>query len=156
MNPKVADINTVTSYSFGKTDVIGHSLDQKHGYDKITIIKICLGGNKARKHENYTGVIRMLDVLFSNELSADSKAKILNEEFGIPMKDIEEEVKDMCDISQFYYELGIDKGISKGISATIEVAKEYGATRERVIEIIKEKYLLSDVEAKENTDKYYS
>lgn len=163
MNPQASDVNTVTSYSFTKTDLVGHSLDRKQSYDKITIVKICLGGNRAQEYENYTGVIRMLDVVFSNTLTADAKAKILNEEFGVPMKNVEEEVRNMCDISQFYYESGVSDGISQGLAqglacgirATIEIAKEYGVSRESIIDQIKEKYSFSEEEAKENVDKYY-
>ena len=157
MNPQVADINTVTTYSFCKKDIVGHSVERKHAYDKITIIKICLGGNNAQKHENYTGVIRMLDVVFSNELSADSKAEILTEEFGIPMEDIEGEVKDMCDISQFYYESGFDKGVSQGISQGISQGVkalildnlEEGKTKEAIIPKIIKNFSLSEKEANE-------
>ena len=149
MNPQVADINTVTTYSFCKKDIVGHSVERKHAYDKITIIKICLGGNNAQKHENYTGVIRMLDVVFSNELSADSKAEILTEEFGIPMEDIEGEVKDMCDISQFYYESGFDKGVSQGIKALILDNLEEGKTKETIILKIIKNFSLSEKEANE-------
>lgn len=156
MNPQVADINTVTSYSFRKTDIVGHSLDRKHSYDKITIIKICLGGNRAEKFENYTGVIRMLDVLFSNKLSADCKAKILSEEYEIPMKNIKEEIKDMCDISQFYYESGISQGLTQGIRATIQIAKKCGVSKEALVKEIKEEYFMSEEEAEKNVDKYYS
>ncbi len=70
------------------------------------------------------------------------------------------EVKNMCEVLDRVENRGIAKGIelgiSQGIRSTIEIAKEYGATREGLIEKIKEKYSLSDAEAKENVDKYYS
>lgn len=74
--------------------------------------------------------------------------KVVQEEEG--------EVKNMCEVLDRVENRGIAKGIAKGIGTTIEVAKEYGATRESIIEKLKEKYSLSEEEARKNVDKYYS
>ena len=72
----------------------------------------------------------------------------------------EGEVKNMCEVLDRVENRGIAKGIelgiSQGICVTIEIAKKYGVSKENLIEEIKEKYSMSDDEAKENVDKYYS
>ena len=73
-------------------------------------------------------------------------------------------VKNMCEVLDRVENRGIAKGIEKGmaqgltqgICATIQIAKSYGASKESLIEKIKEKYSLSDAEAKEKVNKYYS
>ncbi len=61
----------------------------------------------------------------------------------------------MCEVLDRVENRGIAKGISQGIRLTIEIAKECGINKENLIEKIKEKFSLSDDEAKENVDKYY-
>lgn len=160
MNPETADINTVTSYAFMKRNQIGESVDRKKSYDKIEIVKICLGGNSAQEYDNYTGVVRLLDVVFSNHLTAKAKAQILNEEFGIPMESIEQEVEGMCNISEFYYETGLNDGISQGISqgeinATIQMGHDYGIAKDEIINRIVWKYAMAREEAAERVEKMW-
>lgn len=100
------------------------------------------------------------DVVFSNHLTAKAKAQILNEEFGIPMESIEQEVEGMCNISEFYYETGLNDGISQGISqgeinATIQMGHDYGIAKDEIINRIVWKYAMAREEAAERVEKMW-
>ncbi|MBS5586511.1 MAG: hypothetical protein KHX36_09860, partial [Clostridiales bacterium] len=65
--------------------------------------------------------LRMLDVLLSSECRAEEKKQILEEEFAIQMSErVEEEVAQMCNLSQGIVERGIAQGIEKGIAQGVE------------------------------------
>lgn len=51
-------------------------------YDLLTAVMICLG---RPEDENYTGILKLLDVLLSSATAADDKRQILQEDFDIPM-----------------------------------------------------------------------
>lgn len=64
----------------------------------LSIIMLCPGGPEG---ENYDGVLRMLDVLLSNETSEAEKWKILQNDYGIQMtQTLETEVSVMCSLSK--------------------------------------------------------
>ena len=80
------------------------------------------------------------------------------ETFGNTKLDIEkyeDEEINMCKAIDDMILEGEQKGIQKGICVTVEVAKEYGASREEVIEKIEKKYDLPEKKARELVDKYY-
>jgi hypothetical protein len=60
-------------------------------------------------------VLKLLNALFSTELSAEVKKKILSDEFHIAMTEkLELEVDDMCNLSRGIAEEGIRQGIQQG------------------------------------------
>ena len=68
---------------------------------------ICLGD----EDDPTDKLLKLLNVLFSNEMNVSDKKHILNDEFDIPMSgSIEEEVNHMCNLSQGV----LDKGIVIG------------------------------------------
>ena len=83
---------------------------------------ICLGDAQERQAD----VLRMLDVLLSSECKAEEKKQILEEEFAIQMSErVEEEVAQMCNLSQGIVERGIAQGMAQGMekgafSATLD------------------------------------
>ena len=63
----------------------------------------------------------MLDVLLSSECKAEEKKQILEEEFAIQMSErVEEEVAQMCNLSQGIVERGIAQGMERGIAQGVE------------------------------------
>lgn len=66
------------------------------------------------------------------------------------------EVKNMCEVLDRVENRGIAKGLEQGIRATILVAKEYGATKESIVEKIIEMFSLPEDKAKENVERFYS
>ena len=66
-------------------------------------------------------VLRLLNVLLSSECGAEEKKRILEEEFAIKMSErVEEEVAQMCNLSQGIVEKGIAQGIEKGMAQGVE------------------------------------
>ena len=78
----------------------------------MSVVTICLGKPDA---ENYTGILKFLDVLLSSSRAAAEKKKILEEEFGVVMsEELEREVLIMCNLSQGVKAEGREEGIGIG------------------------------------------
>lgn len=104
--------NTITRYQLAEEYLAGEAREQRENYDLLSVVMVCLGEPGS---ENYEGVLRLLDVLLSNEISEAEKRHILEGEYSIPMtKAIEREVSLMCNLSQGIEDKGIAKGIEKG------------------------------------------
>ncbi|MBQ4505400.1 MAG: hypothetical protein II983_06965, partial [Firmicutes bacterium] len=66
--------------------------------------------------ESATGVLRLLDVMFSENLDVEKKKQIMLSEFGISMtKELEEGVSKMCNFSEAILERGMKRGMEQGI-----------------------------------------
>ena len=100
--------NTLTRYSIRPEPLIGNAAEKTENYDLMSVVTICLGKPDA---ENYTGVLKFLEVLLSSSRAGDEKKKILEEEFGVAMnEELEGEVLDMCNLSQGIKAEGISIG----------------------------------------------
>ena len=82
MNPPKVRENTITRYRLVEEHLAGAATEPVRNYDLLSIIMLCLGGPDG---ENYDGVLRMLDVLLSNETGEAEKRKILQSDYGIQM-----------------------------------------------------------------------
>ncbi len=90
--------NTITQYSITEKNIIGRISEKNENYDLMTAVMICLGKSDG---ENYSGVLKLLDVLLSSEKDPEEKCRILENEFGIEMtKNLESEVSELCNLSQ--------------------------------------------------------
>ena len=97
--------------------MIGEVTEPVRNYDLLSIIMLCLGGPDG---ENYSGVLRMLDVLLSNETSEAEKRKILQDDYGIQMSQaMEREVSVMCNLNKGVEEKGMAKGMAAGMTNAI-------------------------------------
>ena len=105
--------NTINLYQLTERHLVGVSKFPKSNYDLMTIILICLGN----PYENVTcDLLRLLDVLFSKEITADKKKTILREEFGIALTyDMEKEVNIMCNYSDYVEEVATKRGLKRGL-----------------------------------------
>lgn len=98
MNPPKYRENTITEYSIAEKNLVGNAKEKTENYDLMSAVMICLGGPDS---ENYTGVLKLLDVLLSSEKAPDEKKEILHNDFNIEMsKNLEREVSLMCNLSQ--------------------------------------------------------
>lgn len=89
--------------------MIGNATEKSENYDLMSVVTICLGKLDA---ENYTGILKFLDVLLSSSRAAAEKKKILEEEFGVAMsEELEREVLIMCNLSQGVKAEGREEGI---------------------------------------------
>ena len=94
--------NTIMSYHMTEEAIRGNVTEKPANYDLLTVVMVCLGG---KDKENYDGLLKMLDVLLSEETGPDEKKRTLQEEFGIAMtKKLEGDVMLMCDLSKGVYD----------------------------------------------------
>ena len=94
--------------------MIGNAAEKLENYDLMSVVTICLGKPDT---ENYTGILKFLDVLLSSSRAATEKKKILEEEFGVAMsEELEREVLIMCNLSQGVKAEGREEGRREGIS----------------------------------------
>lgn len=118
MNPPRRRENTITRYRLTEEHLVGEAVEPVQNYDLLSIVMLCLGGPDG---ENYNGVLRMLDVLLSNETSEAEKRKILQDDYDIQMtRTMESEVSVMCNLSKGVMEKGIAKGMEKGRAEGME------------------------------------
>ena len=92
--------------------MIGNAVEKSENYDLMSVVTICLGEPGT---ENYTGIVKFMDVLLSSSRAVTEKKKILEEEFGVAMnEELEREVLVMCNLSQGVKAEGREEGISIG------------------------------------------
>ena len=116
--------------------MIGNAVEKSENYDLMSVVTICLGDPGT---ENYTGIVKFMDVLLSSSRAATEKKKILEEEFGVAMnEELEREVLVMCNLSQGVKAEGINIGemrmlvkqVRKGRVTIEEAAEDAGMTVE--------------------------
>jgi hypothetical protein len=97
----------------GKIEILDHD-------DLTTTILVCLG----ERSEEPT-LTDLLEVALSNKIDPEEKIKILEEKYSIPMTiELEEEVVNMCNLSQGIKEEGIEIGIDIGDEKRIIISIE--------------------------------
>lgn len=107
-NPPKKRQNTITSYSMMEHNLAGDVHEPTAHYDLMTAVIICLGKPGDR---NYGGILKLLDVLFSDEAGYQERREVLENEFDIPMtQTIEREVDQMCNLSKGILDKGVDQG----------------------------------------------
>jgi len=122
MNPPKQRANTITRYRLTEEHLVGAATEPVRNYDLLSIIMLCLGGPDG---ENYDGVLRMLDVLLSNETSEAEKRQILRNDYNIQMtQTMESEVSVMCNLSKGVLEKGLTRGRVEGILSSIKSLME--------------------------------
>ena len=110
--------NTIMSYHMTEEAIRGSVTEKAANYDLITVVMVCLGG---KDKENYDGLLKMLDVLLSEETEPADKKRTLQEEFGIAMtKKLEGDVMRMCNLSKGVYERAVDKTLVDTIKNLLE------------------------------------
>ena len=131
MNPPKYRKNSITRYRLVEEQLVGEAAEPVKNYDLLSIVMLCLGGPGGG---NYEGVLRMLDVLLSNETSEVEKRKILQDDYGIQMtQTMEQEVSIMCNLSK-----GVEaKGMTNGILASIKnLVKNLGMSVEQAMSVL--------------------
>ena len=112
MNPPKDRMNTITGYKIHEYPLIGEVKENPSHYDLMNAVMICLGDDPESQDNN---ILKLLEVLLSNDAKASEKKKILTEEFGISMSEkFEGEVAKMCNISEGVVEKTWRRGIETG------------------------------------------
>ena len=124
MNPPKRRENTITRYRLVEEHLVGEATEPVKNYDLLSIILLCLGGPEG---EHYGGILRLLDVLLSNETSEAEKRKILEDEYKIPMTQaMERKVSVMCNLSKGVIEKGFAKGMTEGMAQGMAQGMAHG------------------------------
>lgn len=135
-NPPKKRENTITKYCVQEENLVGQVSERKDNYDLLTVVMICLGH---ARDENYTGILKLLDVLLSSEREVGEKKKILQDDFGIAMtKILESEVSAMCNLSKGVEERGIAIGVeTTTLNAIRNLMETLKLTAEQAMEALK-------------------
>ncbi len=121
-NPYVEMRNTIKRIHLTETNLVGNAPNLRGYYDTDEVVLLCLG---REKDGNYSGLIKMLDVLFSEDVSLNTKKQVLESEYDIKMsEEMQTEVYEMCDYSLGVYDRGVEKGIEKGLVQGIAQGSE--------------------------------
>lgn len=105
--------NTLECYHLEKESLL-EKKDWKGRQDIVNIVMIGLSKNLPERNEKYK-LHRFLGILFSQQLNAEEKIELLENEYGIVTgKKFREDVKKMCNLSQGIKEAGKLEGIKLG------------------------------------------
>ena len=92
--------------------------EKKENYDLLTVVMVYIG---TEEEKNYSGILRLLDVLFTGRISAGQKLEILQREFGIRMtEELETEVESMCNLSDLVERRGIEQGAAQANARAVK------------------------------------
>ena len=122
VNPLKSQRNTINSYRMTENQKVGNVVLDKSAYDLMEVTVINLG----KKDEASDGILRFLEVLLSTTRPAEEKIKILTEEYGIEVNEIQMEVDEMCNIGQKIWEDAEQHGIEIGEQRGIEIGEQRG------------------------------
>ena len=112
LNPAEKRKNSVVRYSIREENLIGNVREKVSDYDLMTVVILYLGDEASEPEGD---ILRLLNALLGTESSAEQKKAFLRERFAIPMtKYFEQEVSEMCNLSDGVEQKGIQKGIEKG------------------------------------------
>ena len=119
--------NTITRYRMTEENMVGAVKEPARDYDLLTVVMLCLGGPE---DENYSGVLKLLDVLLSNEIRFREKQQILRQDFDLAMTtQMEQEVQNVCNLSEGYWERGVKHGMEQGLERGMEQGVMKGVER---------------------------
>ena len=136
MSPPKNRQNTITRYRLVEENLVGKATEPVRNYDLLSVVMLCLGGSDG---ENYGGILRMLDVLLSNETSEAEKRKILQDDYDIQMtQTMEREVSVMCNLSKGVREKGRAEGhTERALSDLRNLMETLGLTIEQAMAALK-------------------
>lgn len=117
MNAPATIGNAISKYSIKKTDYVSGIPDRVKGYDKLSVIIICLNETS----ENQSQLTAMLNTLLSSRLPVKEKIQNLENKFQIKVNnDLGKELNQMCNLSDLVEERGMEKGKSLMIITMIQ------------------------------------
>lgn len=113
MNPPKSRENSITCYHITEDNLVGEVKEKKENYDLLAAVIVCLGRPEG---ERYSGVLKLLNVLLSTEMTAKQKRQVLETGFQIQMtQTLESEVSLMCNLSKGIEEQALSRGMQAGM-----------------------------------------
>jgi len=105
--------NTITRYRIVEENMAGDVKEPVENYDLLALLMICLG----RPEDTDCDILKLLDVLLSNDIGVEEKQRVLEKDFDIPMtRELERGLSDMCNLGVAIEREGIAKGRAEGIA----------------------------------------
>lgn len=127
--------NAISKYQITKEDIVSGIPDRPWAYAKISVVLITLTEKFPTEHK----LLRLLNMLFSNEIPYTQKLNILEKDYDIQMTHNErKELTNMCNYSAYVKEVGIQEGSEQ--------------TKRKIIENLLRSGLLSDEIIAKTTD----
>ena len=107
------DSDTITEYTIGKKDIYGPPVaGGKYDYLSISFIRLSKGDMEDSKNK----LIHMLSTLFSEQLNAEQKKKILEQEHQMEMtRKLEGRIHTMCNVGAGLWERAEEQGLEQGL-----------------------------------------
>ena len=134
MEPTEEWAYTITRYHMQEENVVGNAKAPKADYDLITPVLVCLG---TKKYTEFQGVLRMLNLLFVDNVSKDEKVETLRQDFGIQTTPkLEKGVAEMCNLSEGIEKRGIERGREEGRKDTILAMLKHGIPTDTIAQIV--------------------
>ena len=152
--------DTITEYRIGQRKIAGDFRGSAR-YDLLSVIMIGLDEKSFQRKG--TPLHGLLGTVFSEELTAEEKVQILNNDYGMkPTREMEGDMKKMGGLGDAIEEKGIKRGIKQGIQEGIEKGirilildnLEEGIPKERILIKLKERFQLTQEQAEERFKKY--
>ena len=120
IKPPVNRQNTITRYRIMEENMVGAVKEPVENYDLLTLLMICLGKPK----DTECDILKLLDVLLSNEIEVPEKRQVLANDFGIPMtRELERGLNDMCNLGEAIEREGMAKGVITSIQNLMDTTR---------------------------------
>lgn len=126
-NPAKENENTVNSYMMAsRTD--GGALEEiENAGDLLEVVFLNLGEPESVQDPENPDILRLLDVLFSKNLTTEEKKNILETDFDIPMtKKMEEDMETMQAYRLFFEEEAEKRGLQQGVKQGLQQGIKQG------------------------------
>ena len=169
-HPPKARCHSLSRYEITEHNIVGSYREPVDHYDLLTVILICLGkttNQPGQTPENQ--IIDFLTVLLSTEFDAAQKKEHLEKEYGITAtEELDKEMTQICNYSDYVEQIGIEKGMEKGFQkgmeegmeegvhkGLIETCKELGVSRNTTLSKLITKFTMTQTAAEELLCKYW-
>lgn len=124
----------INKYSI-KEECLGKEIkENKEAYDLLQVVILYPEQEYNYDDDNHS-LLELLNILFMAKMDAKNRKMQLSKNYGIMVSKIEKEVMEMCNLSQYHVEKGIQEGLEKGIQEGIEKGIEKGAIKARIEDI---------------------
>ncbi len=133
LHPNKAYTDTIARFSVKKEIIHGETKltleeenKERKNYDLINMTIVGLKDFDSAAQSEHP-LIRMLSLIFTQELTAGQKKELLENDYNIQMtENVEEAFEDMCDFSTGFYQDGLNKGVKQGRAEGIGIGRAEG------------------------------